>query len=180
MNNNTEYHPFAKFLHWTVVVLVAIQFVLAGIMGGARRGNPDFFLNLHMSFGVTILPFVFLLLFMRFFRPVDKPEMLNPRWQEKAAVVVHYLLYLLLILVPISGWAFASVNGLTINLFGVFTLPVLFIQGSSVGNTIGEMHSTLATLIGILIAGHIGAAFYHHFILKDSVLGRMLPRGRRK
>lgn len=177
--NNTEYHPFAKFLHWSIVILVAIQFVTAGIMLGVHRNaSPSFLINLHMSFGMLILPIALLLLFMRFFRPVFKPEMLAPTWQEKSAVALHYSLYLLLVLLPFSGWAFASARGWTVSIFGVFNLPALFAQGSSVGRTIGGMHSLLATLIGILIVGHIGAALYHYFVLKDSVLGRMLPWGK--
>ncbi len=112
---------------------------------------------------------------MRFFRPVNKPEILAPTWQEKSSIVLQYSLYILLILLPFSGWAFASVRGWMVSLFGVFNLPMLFAQGSNLGRVVGEWHSQLTALIGILLLGHMGAALYHHFILKDSVLERMLP-----
>lgn len=163
-----------------MVTLVVIQFVTGGIMPGVRRGaSPDFLVNFHMSFGMLLLPIALLLFFMRFFRPVNKPEMLAPTGREKSAVALQYSLYILLILLPFSGWAFASVRGWTVSIFGIFNLPMLFAQGSHLGRIVGEWHSPLTALIGILMFGHIGAALYHHFVLKDSVLDRMLPWGKK-
>jgi cytochrome b561 len=174
MKNNGEYHPFAKFLHWGVVVLVAIQFLSAWVMLNFRNASLETYVGVHMSFGVLVLPFAPLLLWMRFFRPVDKPEMHHPTWRERAAVVVHYLLYILLILLPLSGWAYASVLGWDVRLFGSIDLPPLF-AGSSFGMLFGSMHVQFAILIAVIIAGHIAAALYHHVVRKDGILLRMAP-----
>lgn len=177
MRNRSEYHPFAKFLHWTVVVLVSIQFLSSSIMPSVRgNASPDYLVNIHMSFGIIVLPIAILLLFMRFFRPVAKLETPMPTLQEKAAVAMHYMLYILLILLPFSGWAFASSRGWTVSVFNSFDLPTFFEKGSSLGHSIGAMHSFFGTIIGFLILGHIAAALYHHFVLKDSVLRRMIPK----
>ena len=170
-----EYHSAAKYLHGALILLIAIQFVTAWTMPGVRRGSVSSLVNTHMSFGVVILPFALLLLGMRFFRPVHKGEMETPGLQERTAIAVHYLLYALLILVPFSGWAYASSRGITVSLFGVFDLPQIFTNGSSFGRALGGLHGALATLIGFIVLIHAAAALYHHVLLKDSVLTRMIP-----
>ncbi len=175
--DNTEYRSLAKFLHWSVVILIAIQFVSSWLMPEFQRNmNPDFFLNAHMSFGLIIFPLAVAALVVHFMYPVSKPEMNPPTLQGRAAAVMHYLLYALIFILPINGWAATSLGGIAVNVFGIFTLPVLFVQGSQISNILAETHSVLASTMGLLAMGHIGAALYHQVVLKDSVLQRMKPR----
>lgn len=179
--NATEYHPFAKFLHWIVVLLVAIQFVSSWLMPESEHnGIPNLFNDLHMSFGVIVLPFVVALLSMHFLRPTEKPEMNPPTFQGRAAFWVHSVLYVLLIILPFNGWAAASFAGIPVNIFGVFELPALAVQGSSLGYLFAESHGLFASTVGFLVIGHIAAALYHQVILKDGVLDRMRPNFRKK
>lgn len=174
---HSTYHPLAKFLHWSVVILVALQFVTSWLMPEIRRNaSPEFFVNIHMSFGLLVLPIALLLLLMRFVHPVEKVGVVSS-WQSRSAIFMHYALYTLLLLLPLSGWTFASARGWDVSIFGLFTLPHLAFASSSIGLLFGEAHGLFASLIGILVVGHAGAALYHHFILKDSVLKRLLPAG---
>jgi cytochrome b561 len=171
INTRNKYHPFAKFLHWSIVLIICVQFILAGIMPEIRPGQtPESLINFHMSFGAVVIPFVFALLFMRFYRPVLKPEKAQKLWWAKASMIVEYLLYASLLLLPLSGLAFASSRGFAVILFGV-PLPSLFAQGS----LFGDLHGIFVSLIMILALGHFSAAIYHRFVLKDSVVERMLP-----
>ena len=175
MKKSDHYHPLTKFLHWSIVVLVSIQFLTSFVMSGLRRSSsPDFFLNLHMSFGVFIAPLALILLFMRLTHPTDKIKS-GPAWQGAAAQAMHYLLYVLLIIIPITGDAYASSMGAVVRVFGLFDLPGILPSGSLFGRTLGDVHSFFAWTIGILVLGHIAAALYHHFVLNDKVLVRMLP-----
>lgn len=137
------------------------------------------FLNLHMSFGVFVAPFALALLLMRFMRPVEDIAPPTLKLQERLAQAMHYVLYILLVFIPISGDAFASSHGVTVRVFGLFDFPAFFANGSNIGSIIGEAHSFLAWTIGVLVLGHFVAALYHHYVMKDPVLVRMLPTGGR-
>ncbi len=173
----TSYHPFAKFLHWTIVIIIATQFLSAWLMPSFRHMTaPNSFTMIHLSaWGLLVIPFGLLLFFMRFFRPVAKVEGEMPSWMEKSATSMQYALYVLLIITPFSGWASVSMRHLPVDFFDLFYLPVLDIDYPSFMFTLGRMHSNIAYAIGILALGHIAAALYHHFILKDQVLNRMRP-----
>lgn len=176
MQKRTQYHPLSKFLHWSVVFLVSIQFLTSFIMSGIGRNiSPDSFLNLHMSFGVFVAPIAITLLIMRYVSPVEDIALPSLKLQDRLASAMHYILYILLVIIPLSGDAFASSHGVTVRVFGLFDLPSLFANGSSLGRTISEVHSFLAWTIGVLVLGHIIAALYHHYVMKDPVLVRMLP-----
>jgi cytochrome b561 len=132
-----------------------------------------------MSFGVVIAPLALILLFMRLTQPVEKIKS-GPAWQLVVAQVMHYLLYTLLIIIPISGYAYASSMNAVVRVFGLFDLPTIFSSISPIARTLGELHPFLAWTIGTLVLGHFAAALYHHFVLKDKVLTRMLPETKRK
>lgn len=174
-----EYHPIAKTLHWALVVLIAIQYITSWVMTGVRTGTPDLFFNLHMSFGLLAFPLALLLFVMRLVRPVVKLETPAPKWTAKASTLMHYLLYTLLILLPFSGWAYATTHGIAVSVFGLFTPPSLFGATSSFANSFGELHGGFAGAIIFLAGIHFAAALYHHFWLKDPVLKRMLPNTQR-
>lgn len=175
MKRNDHYHPLTKFLHWGILVLVSIQFLTSFVMSGLRRSSsPDFFMSVHMSFGVFIAPLALILLIMRLTQPVEKIRG-GPAWQIVASQIMHYLLYILLLVVPMSGYAYASSKGAVVRVFGLFDLPTILPSGSSLVRTLGEIHPFLAWTIGTLVLGHILAALYHHYVLKDKVLTRMLP-----
>lgn len=172
--NNTEYHPFTKFLHWSVVFLVAVEFLSAWLSPEhSDTATSDLLMSVHISIGVLLFIIISLLLFMRFFRPTFKP-MTNI--QEKSAVWMQYLLYFIIIALTFSGWVAASVRGIEVGFANFFSLPALLERGSSLGFSIPETHEFFSTILLILIVGHVAAALYHHYILKDSILLQILPK----
>jgi cytochrome b561 len=76
--------------------------------------------------------------------------------------------------VPLLGWANASARGWAVKLFGALELPELTQRGSSVGHLMGDLHGVLAWVLVALIVMHVGAALFHRFVLKDTILQRML------
>ena len=87
----------------------------------------------------------------------------------------HNLLYAVLIVLPLLGWANASSRGWAVKLFGVAPLPSLVAKGSLLGHSLGDVHATLATALLAIVALHVSGAFYHAVVLKDRTLQRMLP-----
>jgi len=177
MQNTASYDPFAKFFHWTVFAAIAAQFVVGWTMPDIRRGmQPESLMNLHLSIGLVILALMTLRYAWRLLRGGPAPEAGLPRWQSRAAELVHAALYLVVFAMTLSGWLFASMRGWAITLFGLVPVPRLVAHGSSFGHTVGEWHGPLSWALLVLIGLHAAAALAHHFVFRDQVLQRMLPR----
>jgi cytochrome b561 len=170
-----HYHPVSKALHWAIVLLVVAEFIVAWTMPEIRRGAPTALTNLHMSFGVTILLLMIVRAIWRFTHPAP-PMLPVARGQRILAKATHDLLYLLLFLTPLAGWAFASGRGWGIVLYGSIPLPSIATPGSALASFAREAHELCATAVLVLVGLHVLAALYHHYVVKDGTLLRMLPR----
>src|SRR5690606_38635139 len=89
-----------------------------------------------------------------------------------AAHTVHYLLYAMMFIMPLTGWSMSSAAGHNPTFFGLFTFPSLFTNAAYVG-TFYALHSTCAMLLLTLFILHVSGALFHHLILKDKILRRM-------
>ena len=169
----------AKLLHWTIVGLLIVQFAIAWTMPDiGRNTKPETLINLHLSFGVLILAVAVVRLAWRLMHGEPAPLDGVPPWQVQSARAVHWLLYLLLFVVPILGWMNASYRGFPITLFGLFELPKLLATRTPGFRWTGDIHGLLANYLMLALVGlHVAAALYHYFIRRDGVLQRMLPGG---
>lgn len=130
----------------------------------------------HKWIGVT----VFLLAIIRVawlatHRPPRLPQG-SPSLQVMAAHANHFLLYLLMFLLPLSGWLMSSAKGVPTVYLGVLPIPDLVAKDEQLGENLEEVHELLAYALAILVAIHIAVALKHHFIDRDGLLSRMLPR----
>ncbi|MCY1426363.1 Cytochrome b561 [compost metagenome] len=88
---------------------------------------------------------------------------------------LHWLLYALMIAIPLSGWLMSSALGFQTVWFGVVPLPDLLVKDKAMGDALIQLHEALNfTLLGLVIV-HTGAALKHHLIDHDDVLTRILP-----
>ncbi len=97
-----------------------------------------------------------------------------PALQQLAALVTHWGLYALLIVQPIVGWIATSAYRAPTLFFWLFELPPIWPEDRAFSDAMFVVHRSMGILIAILICVHIGAALYHHFVLKDRVLSRMV------
>ncbi len=170
----TTYSPVAKFLHWLVVALIAVNLAFGWLMPEAERTVPPNSLNnWHLSFGIVILAVIAIRFAWRSIvgPPLPAP---GPRWQILAAEVTHGLLYALVFVLVACGWANAVAHNWTITLFGTVTLPPLLPAASWVRD-LGELHEGVVWVLLTVVSLHVLAALGHHFVLRDNVLRRMLP-----
>lgn len=182
-----RYTVVAITLHWVmalgVLALAALGLVM--VHGHFALGRRFALYQLHKSIGITILIAALLRLGWRLaHRPPPLPTHM-PQHERLAALAGHGLLYFLLIALPFIGWALVSASGLNIptHLYGLIPWPPLPILPSlhnkaPVEALLKSMHRYGAWALLLLVAGHAGAALRHHFVLKDDVLRRMLPRTR--
>lgn len=178
----SAFSALQKALHWLialmVVVLVPVGFIMAerGEKGNFDAVTAQMYL-MHKSFGFLLLLLMVLRIGVRLRHGTPAPEPGLSRWQRIAAEAVHGLLYLLLLGVAVIGWLGVSAFDAR-GVLGGMQLPALLAKNESLAKILFEIHGVLALLIVALVAVHIGAALYHHFILKDGVLRRMLPSKR--
>ncbi|WP_448191332.1 cytochrome b [Azospirillum sp. sgz301742] len=169
------YTPVAVILHWTMVFLLVAQYAIAWTMPAIHRGTqPETLINLHLAVGTLILLLLVCRLAWRLSHPVPPPAGL-PGWQNLVSSLIHWLLYLLLVAVPVLGWMNASARGWRVTLFWVAPLPPLVAEGSPLGRSSGDVHVVLSYVLLGVAAVHVLAALYHRFVLRDAVLRRMLP-----
>ncbi|WP_448206950.1 cytochrome b [Azospirillum sp. sgz302134] len=170
------YTPVAMVLHWVMALLLIVQYAIAWTMPEIRRGTqPETLINLHLSFGLLIVILLLCRLAWRLTHPAPPPPAGLPGWQNAASSLIHWLLYLLLVAVPVLGWMNASARGWTVTLFWALPLPSLMAEGSQLGRSSGDVHVVLSYVLLGAAGLHILAALYHRFVLRDEVLRRMLP-----
>ncbi|VVD61396.1 cytochrome b [Pandoraea terrigena] len=170
----TRYDAASRYLHWLTAALLAAQFVVALTMPDITRNTPAIGLVAwHLSLGVTILGLTAIRLVWARYRSTPAKGMKSIF--HTFAAIAHKGLYALLVLVPVLGWINASARGYGLKLLGLVPLPALSTQGSSFGHAMGDVHSLLAYVLLGAIGLHICAALYHHWVLRDGTLHKMLP-----
>jgi cytochrome b561 len=172
----TGYNGIAKLFHWLTAVAVIAAIVLGFAMNSVESGpRQNELYDLHRSTGALILALVGMRLLWRLYSPPPPPVAGLPKWQEKAATYMHHLLYVFLFAMPLLGWAGTSAFPARIMVFGLFELPPLVGPDRELSELLLGIHWRMGVVLCLMIAGHAGAALFHHFIRKDETLRRMLP-----
>jgi cytochrome b561 len=175
MAKRVHYDATAKAFHWTIVGLLVIQYPLGWLMPDIHRGmTPGNPMTWHISIGSVILALVIARFVWRLTHPVVLESPL-PRWQRVAADVMHWLLYLLVLLTTLSGWLFASARGWAISWFFVSPMPMLTSGDPALARAINGWHQFFEWALLIAIGLHVGTAFVHLFHYRDGVMQGMLP-----
>jgi len=133
----------------------------------------------HKSFGITVLLLSVLRLIWRLtHKPPALPAGMKT-WEIWAAKLTHIGFYVLMIGVPLLGWAMVSASPLPIENKLFFLIPLPDMPGITASKDATErlkdFHEIGAKLILLLFILHVGAALKHHFIAKDGILARMIP-----
>jgi cytochrome b561 len=170
----THYDAVARAFHWLTLALLLVIMPIGLVMGDLPRGrlqNACFIT--HESLGLTVLGLTVLRLLWRLtHRPPPLPA-LAPL-ERRASIGVHGLLYLLLLLVPVTGYLFVAFRGIRLEYFGLAEVPALVAKAKPQADLAIYVHKSLQWAIYALVAVHAGAALYHQW-RGDGVLSRMLP-----
>ena len=170
----TGYTPVAKGLHWLMAVLILGLLALGLYMHELPLSPQKLqFYSWHKWAGVTVFVLVWLRLAWRVtHRPPPLPQTLNAP-QRALAHAGHALLYALMVVIPLSGWLMSSAKGVQTVWFGVLPIPDLLGRDKVLGEQLQQLHALLNTVLMLTLAGHVAAALWHHFVLKDDTLRRM-------
>lgn len=166
-------------LHWLTLLLIAAVYAVILLRENYPKGSDirEGLKTWHFMLGLTILALIVIRLIARLSRrsPPITPE--PPAWQGLLAKATHFALYAFMLVMPVAGWVILSASGKAIPFFGL-ELPALVSQDKTLAGQVKEVHETLGTIGYFLIGLHALAALYHHYVVKDDTLRRMLP-GRR-
>jgi cytochrome b561 len=174
LTRTDRYSKGAIWFHWVIAALVLANLTI----GLLHESLLDFdgVIPLHKSIGITVLVLTLGRIAWRLAHRPPAPPATIARWERLAAGAAHMTLYALLLILPLTGWL--MVSGATkrrpFGWFGLFDIP-LFPVSTTVGDVAHGTHEVLGYLTTLLVAIHIAAALRHHFLLRDSVLARMIP-----
>lgn len=172
-----HYTATAKALHWLMALMLFAMLALGFYMQGLPLSPEKLQLySWHKWAGVTIFLLVLFRLVWRFtHRPPALPASM-PKLMQLAAHAGHLALYGLMLAIPLSGWLMSSAKGFQTVWFGILPLPDLLAKDKALGDLLQTVHVSLNLLLLVVVAGHVGAALKHHFIDRDDILTRMLPK----
>ena len=179
LRNRDRWGPVSQALHWTIALLVLVMAAIGLSLDELPRSPRWFWVyDLHKSIGLLVLALVVVRLAWRLFAGAPPPVPGLPRIQRIAAGATHWLLYLLILAMPLSGWLYDSASGLRpLRWFGQFAVPKLVAPDEALAGEFHDIHETLFTILIAVVLLHVAAALWHHVFRGDATLARMLPRG---
>lgn len=163
-------------LHWTIAALILLVQVPAGLtMVAIERGTlQNVLFTTHKNVGLVILALAVVRLGWRWAHAVPELPADLPDWQTRLARTTHVLLYILLFLMPISGFLYTALGGFPVPLFGLYDLANLVPENEPLAEVFQGMHFVLQFALYLVVVLHVAGALQHHLVRKDGVLKRML------
>jgi cytochrome b561 len=163
-------------LHWTIAALVLLVQVPAGITMVWVDPGPvqNLCYNIHKTNGIVIFLLALVRLGWRQAHPVPLLPTDMPQWQTRLARTTHALLYILLFLMPITGFLRTAMGGFPVPFFMVLELRHLVPENKPVAEVFSYVHFTLQFVLYVTVLLHVAGALYHHHVRKDGILRRML------
>ncbi|HWQ39236.1 MAG TPA: cytochrome b [Burkholderiales bacterium] len=171
-----HYGRLSIALHWLMLLLIVAVYVCIELREAFPKGSEprEALKTWHYMLGLSVFALVWVRLVLHFLGPIPGIEPPPPRWQVLASAVVHFLLYVFMIAMPLLGWLVLSAEGKPVPLFG-FELPPLAGENESLAHWAEEVHEAFGKVGYFLIGLHAAAALFHHYVLRDNTLRRMLP-----
>ncbi len=158
---NDKYHGFIRTLHWIMFVLFAIMFVLGFVMVEFEKSEPWAMFEFHKSTGVLLFGLVIIRLLARWITDVPPPAAEMSATNRRISKSVIHFMYLLMVILPISGYALSNVAGYQVSFYG-FELPQLFPENEDWDSITYEIHEYGAYILLGFIGLHLLGVITHH------------------
>ena len=175
MREDPQFSIVSRLLHWLMAALVlAMLFIGVGMVSTVSE-RYRLLVSIHEPMGMAILVLVVIRILNRL---LSQPPLLPadmPQWQKFAAKLSHLVLYVLMLLLPLVGWAMLSAARYPIMLFGGFVLPPILPHDATLAAGLRRLHTWLALLLFATFLAHLGAALFHRLIRRDGVFTSMMP-----
>lgn len=174
-NTATSYGCISRLFHWVIFLLVfatiPLGFLMADVSDKVWRGQ---LINTHKLIGVLILILMSLRVLWALFNVKPGLPFQTPAWQRMAERCMHFLLYLALFIMPLSGLIGSVAAGRPPHFYGVDIMLPIGLNETVADFAFTYVHQPVALVLIALISIHILAALYHHFVKRDDILRRMV------
>lgn len=171
------YTAASRWLHWLTALLVLATIPAGAVMvsEGISRPLQNTLFIFHKNVGVLILLLVFARLGLRAVASPGPLPASVPDWQRLAAAVSHGALYVLLIVMAVSGYVRVVAGGFPLESLDAIGFPRLAPRSDPLAETAQAIHGATRFVLVAFILLHISAAVYHGAVRRDGVFGRMWP-----
>lgn len=160
----------SRIFHWVSVLLLVVTWVMIVLNEDAETFT---YIQLHKAFGLSLLFWMVGRVINRLFTKAP-PDVPMPKSQTIVAHLTHLILYGLLFAMPIAGMLLSMYGNHAINMFGLFTIPVLVTPDEGQAEFFENVHTNIIWTLLLVFSGlHIAGALYHQFIKKDKLIDRM-------
>lgn len=171
-----RYGLVSRLLHWLTVLILLVMIPAGAIMvQQVPRSLQDVLFVLHKGLGSVFLVLILLRLGWRWGHPPPPLPASVPAWQQRVAALTHAALYLLLLVVAVSGYVRVTMGGFPIEWLRVIGIPPLLPVNKGIGDYAALVHYWAKLPLYALIALHVGAAAWHGLVRRDGVFSRMWP-----
>ena len=175
IDSHPRFAPLQRLLHWLMAIcILAMLFIGVGMVSTIMPKYVPL-LSIHKSLGISILVLALIRLAVRLRYgapplPADLPEPM-----KLAAYLSHYVLYALMIGMPLIGWAMLSAGAYPVVVFRRVWLPAILPQSDSLHTLLWGAHFYLAFAFFALVLMHAAAALFHALVRQDGVFDSMAP-----
>jgi cytochrome b561 len=173
-----RFAPLSRLLHWLMAAMILIMLFVGVGMVSSTTERYRYLVALHRPLGILILILAVVRLTNRLLKPLPPLPASLPKMQKMAASVSHILLYALMFIMPLLGWAMLSAAPYPIALIGSLRLPAILSPDAALYAQLRALHTDFALLFYVVILVHLGAALMHAWIRRDGVF-RSMAGGRR-
>jgi cytochrome b561 len=175
-NSASRYGSLSIGIHWLMVLLFVAVYGSMELRELFEKGSDprEAMKTWHFMLGMLVFVLVWLRLAARLSGPTPAIQPEPPSLQQLSSRLLHLALYALMIGMPLTGWLILSADGKPIPFFGL-ELPALIGENKGLAKQLEELHEVVGTTGYFLIGLHTVAALYHHYIVRDNTLTRMLP-----
>ncbi|RUR15893.1 cytochrome b [Legionella sp. km535] len=174
--SDSGYSATSKWFHWGIALIVIGMLFMGFFLDEIPEQYQGSAYMLHKSTGITVL-FLMLIRFI-WVHAKGKPPLPESvkSWEKVLSRFVQYSFYVLLIIMPMSGWIMSVAADRIPTYFGLFKMPLPWITpDKSLAEFMNESHEVIAWILIVFICLHVLGALKHHFIDKNNILKRMLP-----
>jgi cytochrome b561 len=175
-NTSSSWGRVSRWFHWGLG-LVIVGMLAFGWWMNHIPARPDrlFYRSIHADIGYMVLLLMVLRLIWRGLNPTPALPSDTPRWQRIAAIVSHWGLYAVTMVVATLGWAHSGAHTPDYSsFFGLFHVPQITSPDKAAADAYEDRHILFAYVLLALIVLHTGAALWHHFVKGDRVTSRMV------
>jgi cytochrome b561 len=170
-----KYDRMLVVLHWVLVIGLFYQLGLGLWMEDIPKDPPGVraqWFNLHKSIGICLGLLILWRLGWRVTHSVPAAPIGNTEFQNKLSKWVHRVLYVCMVVLPVTGFLGSSFSQYPVKFFGL-ALPKLWEPWPEGKELFSEIHEVTAFVMMILIILHISAAVWHQWVKRDGLLSRM-------